>query len=301
MGAFAVFVQVSELAGILSAMPDDTTLADAADAGDVLDHDKHDPETDEIKTSERAGSLDEAVGVSDLLQEMGASYRADPVQAVRSQDFIQLLHRYIGTQLEARLTGFAVRRGIKVVYKDEVTVPDKKGGTRVKKISEAHILSSTKPKNVDVVVIDPENRPLVIIGVRSQMSSVGKNVLTYYEGIVGECISLQDRFPMSTHGYVYLHPLTSIKEGKEAESIDHKRYARFYADASGRAGPTWKTIRGVFDQFAYMVVDFERDPPSLCDEIVKGSVPGADLTLSTFIDRLVNTFNSRLLFWDVFK
>ncbi len=273
----------------------------APETADVPDQDEHDPETDEIKESERAGSLDEAIGVSDLLQEMGASYRADPVQAVRSQDFIQFLHRYIGTQLEARLTKFAVRRGIRVVYKDETTVTDKKGGTRIKKISEAHILSSTKPKNVDVAVVDPENGPLVIIGVRSQMSSVGKNVLTYYEGIVGECISLQDRFPMSTHGYVYLHPLTSIKEGKEAESIDHKRYARFYADASGRTGPTWKTIRGVFDQFAYMVVDFEQDPPRLCDEIVRASVPGMDLTLSTFIDRIVSTFNSRLLFWDVFK
>ena len=268
---------------------------------DEIAQEEHDPETDEIKVSERAGSLDEAVGVSDLLQEMGASYRADPVQAVRSQDFIQFLHRYIGTQLEARLTDFAVRRGIRVVYKDETTVTDSKGRARVKKISEAHILSSTKPKNVDVAVIDPENGPLVIIGVRSQMSSVGKNVLTYYEGIVGECISLQDRFPMSTHAYVYLHPLTSIKEGKEAESIDHKRYARFYADTSGRTGPTWKTIRGVFDQFAYMIVDFERDPPSLCDEIVKSSVPGTDMALSTFVDRIVNTFNSRLLFWDVFR
>lgn len=262
---------------------------------------QHDPETDEVKESERAGSPADAVGVSDLLREMGASYCADPMQAVRSQDFIQFLHRYIGTQLEARLTKFAVNRGIKVVYKDETTVIDSKGKTRTRKVSEAHILSSTKPKNVDVAVIDPENGPLVIIGVRSQMSSVGKNVLTYYEGIVGECISLQDRFPMSTHGYVYLHPLSSIKVGKETESIDHKRYARFYADASGRTGPTWKTIRGVFDQFAYMVVDFESDPPQLRDEIVAASVPHMDLALSTFIDRIISTFNGRLLFWDVFK
>lgn len=275
-------------------------MADENLIDDILDAAEHDPETDEIKVSERSDAYNDAVGLSDLLSEMGAAYRSDPVQAVRSQDFIQFLHRYIGTQLEARLTDFAVKREIKVVYKDELTVVDKKGVTRTKKISEAHILSSTKPKNVDVAVIDPENGPLVIIGVRSQMSSIGKNVLTYYEGIVGECISLQDRFPMSTHGYVYLHPQTSIKEGKESESIDHKRYARFYADASGRTGPTWKTIRGVYDQFAYMVVDFEQNPPRLNDEIVKARVPD-DLFLSTFVDRIVKTFNSRLLFWDVFK
>jgi len=69
---------------------------------DEITQEEHDPETDEIKASERAGSLDEAVGVSDLLQEMGASYRADPVLAVRSQDFIQFLHRYIGTATSAR-------------------------------------------------------------------------------------------------------------------------------------------------------------------------------------------------------
>ena len=280
--------------GILLIMADENMMSD------ILDAAEHDPETDEIKVSELSNKFEDAVGLSDLLSEMGASYRADPVQAVRSQDFIQFLHRYIGTQLEARLTDFAVKRGIKVVYKDELAYIDKKGATRTRKISEAHILSSTKPKNVDVAVIDPENGPLVIIGVRSQMSSIGKNVLTYYEGIVGECISLQDRFPMSTHGYVYLHPQTSIKEGKESESIDHKRYARFYADVSGRTGPTWKTIRGVFDQFAYMVVDFEHDPPRLNDAIVKASVQD-DLSLSTFIDRIVKTFNSRLLFWDVFK
>ncbi len=261
----------------------------------------HDPEIDEIKESERAGSLGDALDLSDLLREMGASYRADPEGAVRSQIFIQFLHRYIGTQLTARLTKFATNRGIKVVYKDETTDTDKKGKTRIKKLSEAHILSSTKPKNVDVAVIDPQNGPLVLIGVRSQMSSVGKNVLTYYEGIVGECISLQERFPMSTHGYVYLHPLTSIKEGKEKESIDHGRYARFYADASGRTGPTWKTIRGVFDEFAYMVVDFETDPPKLHDEVVTASVPGADLSIGTFVERVIKTFNSRLLFWDIFE
>lgn len=147
-----------------------------------------------------------ALTLPEVLQQMGREYRADPQLAVRSQHFIKHLHRYIGTQLETRLTVFARKRGIEVQY-------------------EAKVLGSTKPKNVDVAVVDPENGPFVLIGVRSQMSSIGNDVLTYYEGIVGECISLQDRYPMSTHGYVYLHPLTSIKEGHEAKNIDHGRYA----------------------------------------------------------------------------
>jgi hypothetical protein len=184
--------------------------------------------------------------------------------------------------LEARLTRFAVRRGIKVEY-------------------EATILGSTKPKDVDVAVTDPQSGPLVLVGVRSQMSSIGKNVLTYYESIVGECISLQDRFPMSTHGYIYLHPMTSIKQGKEREAIDHKRYARMYAAVTGRSGPGYKNLRGIFDQFACMIVDFEENPPKLRDEIVWEAAPSLDMAISTFTERIISTFNARELFWDVFK
>jgi len=230
-------------------------------------------EGDEIVRSERAGKPSDAIGLSDMLKEMGKTYRADPIKAVRGQSFIKLLHNYIGSQLEYRLTKFAVKRGTKVQY-------------------ESNVLGSTKPKDVDVAVVDPENGPLVLVGVRSQMSSISKNVLTYYEGIVGECISLQERF---------LHPLTSIKEGKEAEYIDHKRCARFYAAVTNRSGPNYKNLRGIFDQFAYMIVDFENTPPSLHDELVRGAVEGLDLSINTFVDRIINTFNSRNLFWDVFK
>jgi hypothetical protein len=280
--------------------PPETANHDDGESRDDVPE-EHDPEIDEVVASERAGNPDDALPLSSMLTAMGASYRADPVKAVRSSDFIKYLHRYIGTQLDARLTKFAKKRRIKVVYSDEQEVTMKGSRTKIVKTREAHILSSTKPKNVDVAVVDPENGPLVIIGVRSQMSSVSKNVLTYYEGIIGECISLQDRFPMSTHAYIYLHPLTSIKEGKEQENIDHERYARFYADASGRSGPTYKTIRGIFDQFAYMVVDFEASPPTLHDDIVRRSVPGQDMSIETFVDRIVATFNSRMLFWEIFE
>lgn len=109
-------------------------------------------DTGEIVESERAEVSDEVVGLADVLRQMGNTYRTNPVVAVRGQAFIKYLHRSVGTQLEARLTRFARRRGITVRY-------------------EAKILGSTKSKDVDVAVIDPDNGPLVIIGVRSQMSS----------------------------------------------------------------------------------------------------------------------------------
>jgi hypothetical protein len=236
---------------------------------------------DEIVESVRAGSPEDAIDLSAVLRKMGDTYRADPEGAVRGQAFIKILHSYIGSQLKSRLTQFAVKRGINVRY-------------------EAKVLGSTKPKDVDVAVVDPDNGPLVWVGIRSQMSSVGKNVLTYYEGVVGECISIQDRFPMATCGYIYLHPLSAIKSGKEREHIDHPRYARMYAAITGRAGPDYKNQRGVYDQFAYMVVDFNVAPPRLCDDVVRAALPNDDLSIETFTDRIITTFNARTLFWDVF-
>jgi hypothetical protein len=148
--------------------------------------------------------------------------------------------------------------------------------------------------------MDPSNGPLMMVGVRSQMSSVGKNVLTYYQDIVGECISLQDRFPMCTYGYAYLHPLHAIKEGKTAELIDHRRYARLYEAISGRDGRAYAQLRGVYDEFAYLVVDFDKSPPELRDDIVQAGAPRMDLRIATLVDRLVDKFASRAVWLDVF-
>ncbi|HVA07629.1 MAG TPA: hypothetical protein VNG12_12900 [Acidimicrobiales bacterium] len=46
---------------------------------------------------------------------MGALYRLNPVKAVRGQDFITPLHRYVGTQLDARLTPAARKHEISAV------------------------------------------------------------------------------------------------------------------------------------------------------------------------------------------
>jgi hypothetical protein len=221
------------------------------------------------------------VDLHESLVAMGETYRNDPVKAVRGQAFIKVLHEYLIAEFDARLTPEARRRGIRVR-------------------AEATILGSHKPKDVDVAVIDPDNGPLLMVGVRSQMSSVGKNVLNYYEGIIGECIGLQDRFPMSTIGYVYLMPLRPIKEGRETEAVDHRRFAKMYAAITGRSGAGYKTIRGIYDQFAYMVVDFDREPPAIRDDIVESSVADCDLHVASFVERMIGTFKDRLLFIDIF-
>lgn len=215
-----------------------------------------------------------------MLREMHRTYVNDPVKAVRGQAFIKILHTQIHADLTARLTRFSIDRHITTKY-------------------EATIFGSHKPKDVDVSVIDPDNGPLMMIGIRSQMSSIGKNVLTYYEEIIGECISLQDRFPMAVIGYIYLMPLQPIKPGTELERVDHARYAKFYDAVTGREGQAYKDIRGIFDQFAYMIVDFTASPPILHDELLPANLKH-DLRVSTFVDRMIDTFKSRHVFLDIF-
>jgi hypothetical protein len=229
--------------------------------------------------------------LEDVLRDMKAKYDEDPVNAVRGQGFIKMLHRYIADDLRSRLTDEARRQGVAVK-------------------EEAKLFGSHKPKDADVAVIHPDNGLLMSVGVRSQMTSVGNNVLEYYQGIIGECISLQDRFPMAVYGYAYLHPLLSKKWGKvQGEKVlrdeypDHPRYSRMYSAIAGRDGAQYKDIRGVYDQFAYLVVDFDNMPlPAIRDEIVHGAVPleERDMRIGTFVDRLVLTFKKRNIWLDYF-
>lgn len=106
---------------------------------------------------------------------------------------------------------------------------------------------------------------------------------------------------MSTIGYVYLMPLRAIKVGRVTKLIDHARYAKLYASISGRSGQDYKNVRGIYDQFAYLVVDFDQVPPAVRDDIVIDSAPDCDLRVATFVDRMVATFKSRMLFLDIFR
>jgi hypothetical protein len=86
------------------------------------------------------------------LVEMKRTYLADPTVSVRGQTFINLLHDYCVDELSS------------------INIP------REKIFKEATIFGSHKPKNVDVAVIDKVNGPFIVIGIRSQMSSVSKNI-----------------------------------------------------------------------------------------------------------------------------
>jgi hypothetical protein len=145
------------------------------------------------------------------LQQMKAIYLDAPTSSVRSQAFIDPLHDYCISELH------------------KVGIVE--GDFRI--IKEATIYGSHKPKDVDVAVIENINGPQIIIGIRSQMSSVAKNILTYYEEIIGDCISLHDRFPMAVLCYVYLLPKHPLKEGRD-ETVNLDRAEHLFERITGR-------------------------------------------------------------------
>jgi hypothetical protein len=228
--------------------------------------------------------------LAETLSYMNDLYSTDPVKAVRGQHFIKALHGYIAHELKSRLHPAAIRAG---VYVKE----------------EAPILGSHKSKDVDVAVMHPTSGPLVLVGVRSQMSSVGKNVLTYYQDIVGEAVSLQERYPMTIHSYVYLHPFTYEEEKAATKTLPKRistlttnvdRYSKMYRAITGRDDKFYRVLSGIYDQFAYMVVDFDHSPAKLRDDLVQAAVPDVDLSIESFVDRLVATYKRRNIWLDLF-
>ena len=200
--------------------------------------------------------------LTECLQQMKAIYLNDSVASVRSQAFINVLHDYCISELQG--LGFT------------------DGTFQIRK--ETPIFGSHKQKDVDVAVIENFNGPQIIIGIRSQMSSVSKNILTYYEEIIGDCISLHDRFPMAVLCYVYLLPKHPIKKGSKKEVINLDRAERLFERITDRGD--WRATKDKYEHFALLKVDFDTNPPQLLP-----TTPLLDI--DTFFDKIIVTYNDR--------
>lgn len=224
------------------------------------------------------------------LSEMKAVYLKNPTEAVRSQEFIFKLHNYcieelasaIGTDKVQKIDISKVKQPAgRPNYPDVPINPQK-----YQLMQEVTLFGSHKNKDEDIALIHYANGPLIAIGVRSQMSSVAKNLENYYEGIIGECISLHDRFPMAVLGYVYLLPKNPIKEGLK-EAIDLDRAEELFKKITGRND--WHAPNDKYEHFALLKVDFSTEPPTIMET-------SPELRIDNFFDKLVSAYNSRNLF-----
>ena len=234
--------------------------------------------------------------LTDCLADMKQIYLNDPVASVRGSSFIFPLHRYCISQLRQTI---AADVNIQIIPFEDMVCPKGKphypstsiDASGYQLMQEATLFGSHKNKDADIVLSQYANGPQIIIGVRSQMSSVAKNLENYYEGIIGECISLHDRFPMATIGYVYLLPAEPIKPGR-SESVRLDRAEELFGKITGRQD--WRATHDRYEHFAFLKVDFKNDPPTLLPV-------NAALQIESFFDKLIDTHNDRNVFNQIKK
>ncbi|MGM9635598.1 MAG: hypothetical protein ACI3YE_05530 [Candidatus Avispirillum sp.] len=231
------------------------------------------------------------IALSECLDNMKKIYLDDPVTSVRGSNFIFPLHRYCIEQLISIIDPCM---NVQYIPLDEMVRPRGKphyprttiNASGLQIMQEATLFGSHKNKDADIVLSQYANGPQIVIGVRSQMSSVAKNLENYYEGIIGECISLHDRFPMATIGYVYLLPTEPIKPGL-TEEVKLDKAEALFEKITGR--DDWRDSHDKYEHFAFLKVDFTQDPPTL--------LPTTDiLRIETFFDKLIATHNDRNIF-----
>lgn len=224
------------------------------------------------------------------LDDMKTTYLAAPTAAVRNQSFIYRLHEYCAEELYRAIGSDKVQKIALADMKQPTGRPHYPAvpidPQKYQLMQEVTLFGSHKNKNEDIALTHFANGPQIAVGVRSQMSSVGKNLENYYEGIIGECISLHDRFPMAVLGYVYLLPKRPVKPGL-SETIDLDRAESLFRKITERSD--WHSPNDRYEHFAFLKVDFSTDPPTV--------IPSSpELDIETFFDRLVATHNDRNLF-----
>lgn len=238
--------------------------------------------------------------LQDCLSDMQGVYKSGPMNAVRSQKFIRCMHDFILDEIEKSVSSEQVEiirfEQMKRVTKEGMYPRPPINPRKYYAMTEARVFGSHKNKDVDIVLAQYVNGPLLTIGVRSQMSSVGKNILGYYEGIIGECISMHDRFPMSVAGYVYILPKVAYATKKDnstggeqiPEEVDLDRAEEMFSQITNRAN--WRSPNDQYEHFAFIKVDFEANPP----QVIPNS--NHDLDIDNFIVKMINTHNERNFF-----
>ncbi len=122
---------------------------------------------------------------------------------------------------------------------------------------------------VDLVGVEATKRS-IIIGVRSQMSSVDKNFDTLMERAFAETLNLRLREPIITMGEVYVIPIQAlddksmlqnkIKFGEKKERLE--KFIRTFYSFSGRSDLKIQNAYK-YDASALVILDLQQEPPKI--------------------------------------
>ncbi len=217
----------------------------------------------------------------------------NPGFLIRSSKIIDELHEYLKHEL--------VKNGVKKAY-----INPPLGKSSPEKTIDGYF----KTKDQDILIQKEENRPLISLNIRSQLSSVQKNYDTLFERLVAESVNIHERFPQLPCGYLYLLPTIgyssdAMKKNKVVrdESFNWEKYLTTFSLLAGRKDPKDKTFK--YEKICLLAVDFSTNPPHILSStndflsrnlITKDFAKSFDyspLRIDNIIGRLITVFNQR--------
>lgn len=186
-------------------------------------------------------------------------------KAVRTQEFIRMLHSWALNQLK----------------KVGINETD-----RIKILTEKKVPGYFKLKNVDILVQHEIAGPVLIISVKSLMSSITNNFTNTYEGMIGDVIGLHERYPYLVMCHLFLMPKEVLKRN---ETFPIEYYARLLSKLNGRKDETDDVKK--YERVALLLVDFKQDPP----EIVNSIPIDKNLRIENYFDDIAALYQDRMI------
>lgn len=193
--------------------------------------------------------------------------------SVPNHSFIDMLHNYCVEELER--SGLNKNKShIDVSIKNQIPRLD-------------------KPKEVDVCIKHKKAGPLMLISIKSLMSSITNNFTNNYEQMIGDVSLFHERFPLLVMGSIFLIPKDVAVFSGKSESYNLPYYSKLLSRVNNRKDYTDNPNK--FERVAFLIVDFAKNPPQICDHIPADK----NLRIETFFDKLVQDYQERNFALDV--
>jgi len=202
---------------------------------------------------------------------------------IRSQKLINHIHEVVKLSLHEELTnrniaheihppiGFsspelAVAGFIKKKYQDVVIIPN-----RLRRVSEEI------DEGLDIGETDnigkSTSEKLIVVGVRSQLSSIAKNFDTLMERTFAETFNLRLRLPRLVMGEVYLIPIFEYDDvqmisntvGFKDRQVSVEKFIRVFLGISGRSNSDIDKTLYKYDRSCLILVDLRHEQPVIIE------------------------------------
>jgi len=205
--------------------------------------------------------------LQNTLKEMKAMHiagrRGSHNVAVRKQTFIRKLHSYAIRELNR--AGIVEGRDIEI-------------------LTEKKILGSFKQKNVDILVRHKISGALIVVSVKSLMSSITANFTNTYEAMIGDSSVMHERFPYLIMTELFLFP-KKVLDSRETYPLPY--YSNLLSKINKRQSQIDDNKK--YERIGLLVVDFEKPIP----EIYHSPKEDADLNIETFFDDVKKIYDYR--------